>query len=837
MKGYMKGRLFLVAIMLVLMIQFSQTSNVAYISSYSTFFPSTQENAMYWDTIGNPDYLDPHVNYESYGQWISYNVYETLYTYDWDSASTEPTVPLLASGLEISSDGLEYTFTLRQGITFHDDTPFNASCVKYNIQRILAIFDEFGPAWMIAEPILGGQAVLDAVYEYGSGSSEHTSAYYTWAASDAITILGDYVVRIKLAYAYVPFLSVLATSIGSMMSPTWIEDNGGISFGEHNYYVDEHTCGTGPYMVIEWNVDENIILERNADYWRETAAHVQFPYAGEFDTLIFRTNEDVNSRLLNLQAGEADGIFCPTSRAYYFYNNVTGPSGDGTLKSLNPNVKVWTGEKTYSIMTLGLNMHATYERDEETIQNPGAMKDFREALTYLFDYDAYISSVRDGFGVALNGPIPDGMLGFDDEIWYHTYNLTHAQIAWNNAMADGLNDILENGSYEIRFEYNAGNVARQEACLLLKDGLETLLDDPGTLQPYEALTISVMGIEWSTYLSKSRTSDLIINYCDWYPDYADPDNFIVPFAKSTGVYASRIGLDESDGWNEYIIDTMINDASVSFDTSEREGFYSYIQQELSNEFSYIWCMQLTNFHVERAEMNGYVFNPMHEPYFFHMWKDTIAIPTTISPTPPPDHTITTGTTEQGLAWSVLPGDRFDYTLRYYQNGVYREEGYYVIVGALPAIPEEVTSFSQLIPPSAKAYWSNGSEIQGFYSAYFIALPTGNWDLITDLLLAMLNQTGSYIESYEVINSYIYWTYGVETYYGSTNMTGRLELYKADGVLSHYLTENIDAETGELISSIEISRAGYLPEIVFYGTMGILVIAIIGAIVIFIYKRN
>ena len=54
-------------------------------------------NEIVWETVGSPDSLDPHVNYESFGDWIFHYVYETLYTYPWDSAETELLVPLLAS--------------------------------------------------------------------------------------------------------------------------------------------------------------------------------------------------------------------------------------------------------------------------------------------------------------------------------------------------------------------------------------------------------------------------------------------------------------------------------------------------------------------------------------------------------------------------------------------------------------------------------------------------------------------------------------------------------------------------------------------------------------------
>ena len=58
--------------------------------------PAVTGNSYVHETIGNPDFMDPHVNYETFGSWMHYNIYETLYTYEWDTAVTDPNVPLLA---------------------------------------------------------------------------------------------------------------------------------------------------------------------------------------------------------------------------------------------------------------------------------------------------------------------------------------------------------------------------------------------------------------------------------------------------------------------------------------------------------------------------------------------------------------------------------------------------------------------------------------------------------------------------------------------------------------------------------------------------------------------
>ncbi|MFW9837418.1 MAG: ABC transporter substrate-binding protein, partial [Candidatus Thorarchaeota archaeon] len=181
-----------------------------------------EDQTILWETIALPEYMDPHKNYESAGSWVHYNIYETLFTYPWDTADTTPSVGLLAESVALSADGLNYTFTLRQGVTFHDGTDFNASAAQMNFWRMLGRGwdDGWGPVWMIAEPILGGAAVEDAVYTYGDGSPEHIAAWADWQAnSSAVIVMDDYTLRVRLAYAYTPFIAALTYEVGAMISP------------------------------------------------------------------------------------------------------------------------------------------------------------------------------------------------------------------------------------------------------------------------------------------------------------------------------------------------------------------------------------------------------------------------------------------------------------------------------------------------------------------------------------------------------------------------------------------------------------------------------------------
>jgi peptide/nickel transport system substrate-binding protein len=248
-----------------------------------------------YETYGNPDYMDPHNNYETFGSMVHYNVYETLFTYEWDTLRTDPVVPLLAESLVISSDGKTYTFTLRQGIKFHDGTPFNASCVQYNFERMMGTFDPSGPVWMVAEPILDGQAIEDAVYD--ENLTLHQTLWDAWCAANAagtgaVNVVSEFVVEVKLEYAYSPFLAAITYAVGSMISPSWVESLGGIVVGSHDLTIDEETCGTGPYMLDEWTIDERVVMSRNPNYWRTSASKAQFPFSGAIDEVVIKINED-----------------------------------------------------------------------------------------------------------------------------------------------------------------------------------------------------------------------------------------------------------------------------------------------------------------------------------------------------------------------------------------------------------------------------------------------------------------------------------------------------------------------------------------------------------------
>ena len=618
---------------------------------------AAQADTLIVETIGEPQYLDPHIDYETAGSGVAFQVYETLFTYPWMSADTDPSVPLLAESVAVSPDGLNYTFTLRQGITFQDGTPFNASCVKYNIERAMAIFQSDGPMWMLAEPLLYGQAVENAVYGSGQGSADHIGNFTAWQANNtagvgALEVMGTYTIRMRLAYAYAPFIAALTYEVGAMMSPTWVEANGGVVVGTQNTYINTHMCGTGPYMLTEWIQQDHVTMDRNPNYWRDTAtdpAVAPLEHDGSIQTIIVKQVEDSSTRILNIETGESDIAYWPTSLADQIYNGYVGDPGDGTLMSSIPQLKLWAGLGTYDVMFLGFNMNTYINQTGVISQSPFVSKNLRYALSYAFNYSVYIDQILNGFGIQLQGPIPQGMFGHNDSLYMFNYNMTKAVEYWNAAMADdGLDAIWANNSYSLSIYYNSGNDNREKACLMMKDGIDAIIADPDSTDPASSLTITVEPLNWPSYLYQVQNRQLPIFFLGWAPDYADPDNYVGPFVKSTGTYPWRIGLGTSIGWNAAEVDGWINTAAQSQNDTLRNELYGKIQDAIVEQGAYLWVYQAANFHVEYETVYGYHFNAMFSaPYYYNYWKVVPVSTSTTSTSTSSGTTSETTTTTSG----------------------------------------------------------------------------------------------------------------------------------------------------------------------------------------------
>lgn len=233
-------------------------------STGSSASSSAAERPLVVAQVAEPASLDPHAVTAVNDFRINVNIYDGLVRYDADSLNVEPA---LATDWTISDDGLVYNFTLREGVTFHDGSEFNAEAVVFNFERML---NEDHPFHNTGPFPLAGQF-------YGN--------------LETVEAVGDYEVEMTLSSPFAPFMSNLAYPAGLIISPAAVE--------AHGVDVGRNPSGTGAFSFVEWRSNESVTLKSNANYWDG---------APTISGVVFRPIIEASTRVNELRAGGVDMI-------------------------------------------------------------------------------------------------------------------------------------------------------------------------------------------------------------------------------------------------------------------------------------------------------------------------------------------------------------------------------------------------------------------------------------------------------------------------------------------------------------------------------------------------
>lgn len=318
---------------------------------------SGQPNTIVFSNIAETSTLDPAIAFSSDGLEFVRNVYEGLLEYV--PASTE-LKPALAEKWDVSSDGLVYTFKLRSGVKFHDGTPFDANAAKAGLERIQAVNQ--GPASLMTDV-----AKIEAV--------------------DPTTL------KITLKKPNVYFLGVLPKL--PIVSPKAIADKKTASDPLAKDFFATNGVGTGPYKFDSWTKGSQIVLNKNADYWRPWQA-------GAPDRVILRVDADTSTALQLLAQGQIDML------------GAVGPDDSIAASKLKDVKLVKQPQFQTSILTLN------------TSKGPLANQKVREAVKYAFDYQAFADFFQ-GLGETPTGPLPKNAEGVDPSLPVQKQDLEKAK--------------------------------------------------------------------------------------------------------------------------------------------------------------------------------------------------------------------------------------------------------------------------------------------------------------------------------------------------------------------------------------------------------------------------
>ena len=502
---------------------------------------------------GDPKNFDPIFNDDGESFRPVRQMFDTLVTHKPGTAELQGG---LAESWEHDAEGKVWTFKLRQGVKFHDGTPFNAAAVCYNFDRWYNMKGAAAQSQMIYYmDVFGGFAKNDSpdagkpIYNKCEAKDDGT----------AVLTLNQYKGAFPGAFALTS-LSIASPDALKKYDADTVKQNGD-SF-EYSAFANEHPVGTGPFIFGGWDKAKGeITLNRNPDYWGDKA---------KVDKLVIKIIKDENTRKQELRAGTVQGIDFPAPA------DRKALAGEGFQVLDRP---------AFNILYLGINQ-----------KNP-KLKDLRvrQAIAYALNRQQLVQTKGPGGTKVADEFMPDTVLGYASDVQKYDYNPEKAKQLLKEAGAENLT---------LNFYYPT-DVSRpympnpQEIFTVLANDLGAVgIKVNGVARPWNG--------GYKDDVQQFGKQDL--HLLGWTGDYNDPGNFV-------GTFFGRAKTEFGDAAMTDMFDAIAK-ADGTVDEAGKKAAWEQVNRDIAAK----WLPAVPIWHAPPAivvtkDVKGLVASPLTDERF------------------------------------------------------------------------------------------------------------------------------------------------------------------------------------------------------------------------------
>lgn len=469
----------------------------------------------------SPTNLDPRVGTDAQSEHLDGLIFSSLVAHDAQMNIT----PDLAESWD-QPNPLTYIFHLRRGVKFHDGRPFTSADVKFTFDSIL------------------------------SGAVKSVKRGGSFSVLESIDAPDDFTVVFHLREAYASFLwSMTRPGIGIV--PKGSDNN----FGRH-------PIGTGPFQFVSMVPDDNIVLDRNPDYFGDAPAPDQSTQAGLIQHLHIRIVPDTITRALELRKGTAD---------------ISG------VNSLTPDLVVALGKQPGIV--IDEQPGTTFQYISMNFDDPIlAHREVRQALAYGTDRESLVKYLLRGQARLASSLLPPGN-------W--AYDLTTPQYNFDPARAEKLLDAagFPRRTDGTRFHLQL-KTSTDESTRLLSEALADQWKKIG-------IALDLRPLENATFLSDISRGSFQLYAYRWVGMNNDPDGFDFVFD------SKKMPPDGADRghYRNPALDALLGQERVETDTAKRKIIFSQIQKIVAEDEPYINLWFPDNVCAHLARVTGIVIPP------------------------------------------------------------------------------------------------------------------------------------------------------------------------------------------------------------------------------------
>jgi peptide/nickel transport system substrate-binding protein len=515
------------------------------------------------NSLGELSGLDPQWGGDFSSAEITQNIYEPLIWYSGNSTLKQ--VGVLATDWTSSPDGMTYTFHLRQGVHFSNGRPFTAYSVWFNYYRLSV--NNPPNAFMIGRDFLPPGAVTKEdlnTFDFINPTPDQLAKMQN--PNQSIQVVDPYTITFHLSQPVASFLARLSTIAGSIEDPTFVQEHGGVQGNstENTYLSANGAPGTAPYMVSSWTRGCCITLTLNPYYWGPT------PHASK---VIIQYKSNVVDDINDLTSGNAQMLFTIPFQSLPQVGNATSQG----IVLVNHGL-------SYYIVWISLN----------TARYPLNITLVRQAINYAVNKDLIIQKLLGGYAVTFQGPMPQGMFGYDNNNQPYPYDPGKAkQLLAQAGFPNGV------GLRTLTLMYPSDP--------FVASAMQAVQSDLAAV----GINVNLEVVTHAVFYNVQNVVPRLPNYPDmiegnWFPDWAYPDDYTWPMDNIAN---------PTDMSN--INDTRLNNLTETsmYESSEatRAQMYSQIQA-LDHELApNIWLFQEKVQHgvpAYRKEVQNVTSNPL-----------------------------------------------------------------------------------------------------------------------------------------------------------------------------------------------------------------------------------
>jgi peptide/nickel transport system substrate-binding protein len=547
----------------------------------------------------SPGKLDPADAYDSASIGLIMQVCEGLFEYNYSSPEME-SIPMLATDMgtlspTFNGDMVNLTITLKEGVTFHDGTPFNASAVKWTFDRL-----QFFTTGIWEDGALVAKSIL---------TTASASLFYinNYPILNTTEIESEYVVKFVLNQGPAIWEKLLAFTATAFFLP-----DADYAYGEYfNRFLNlnDDLIGTGPYMLVEYEFDNQVVFEYYPDYHEERVE-------GFIEEMIYLIVPDDVTRSL----------------AILNYEIHWGPviADYDEQWEADPNL-IELPRKTFVVFYIQMNLFSMPQ-------------DIRLASSYAWNHTYLLDDLLGGRHYEIHVPVPDGMQyhheGFVGEPYLNLtkareYLINSADVGiTNNLSAVNLDEtnttaewraVAESTTPVAHFNFTGYTQLGTLWSTLLVEDMKDIGIKIDVLPP----------TDWSDYVEDIlENADahpyLSYSFGGWGPDYNDPINMIEPLYRTNA--SSNCFMLADPTMDSYMAD------SYAATGAAREALFFDMQEYFVTDIvpSFYILQQggtiaFNSLYVEETSV-AQMLNPFRDLY----WKNVIFYPPEpVEPIPPP----------------------------------------------------------------------------------------------------------------------------------------------------------------------------------------------------------